>query len=115
MGVTCMLYAIGGPCTRAFTDLSEARCPQVFQASKVKGYVDLDTCETDEDKFAAIGNDFADRVAKAAALRLPRPSTAEQEDWNQQQVFLKKYLQFIPSALFFWASGQPDPRAQSPP
>jgi hypothetical protein len=55
-----------------------------FKVSKVQAHVDINSSLTGEAKYNAIGNDFADRVAKAEAASLPRPSESELQEWLRQ-------------------------------
>ncbi len=91
------------------------RAPPGFRVSKVKGHASLDDSMTAEDKFNAVGNDFADRTAKAAAARLPRPSDAELAEWQQQQSFLRKYVRYVPEALMKWIAVNPSQGHKSLP
>ncbi len=83
--------------------------------SKVPGHVDLNSPMTDEERYNAVGNDFADRVAKAAAAALPRPSDAEQQEWQNQQSFLERYCQLVPLALMQWPAAGPSQGHKSLP
>ena len=64
---------------------ARARAPQGFKISKVKAHVNPDDCQDPVDKFRALGNDFADRLAKGAALNTQSP-TREQMRVHQLQV-----------------------------
>ncbi len=83
--------------------------------SWVPGHVDLCDDMTPDDRLNAIGNDLADKVAKDQASLLPRPSEAEQQDWEKQQSFLRNYFRFLPSALMLWPSASPSQGHKSLP
>ncbi len=91
------------------------RAPSGFQINKVAGHASLEDCRSDDDRLNAIGNDFADRTAKALARARPQPSQSEVEEWQRQQKFLKKYLEFIPSVLSRWPSNSPSQGHKSLP
>ena len=70
---------------------------------------------TSDDRLNAIGNDLADKIAKDQASLLPRPSEAEQQDWEKQQSFLRNYFRFLPAALMQWPSASPSQGHKSLP
>jgi hypothetical protein len=71
------------------------RAPAGFRIVKVKGHADPDAAATPHDRYLAIGNDHADRMARAAAENQPQPSQAELQDHEAQKAFLRQYLPYV--------------------
>ena len=78
------------------------RRPPNFRIHKVQGHADIDGAPTARARFEAIGNDHADRVARAAASELTQPSPAELQQWHGQRHFLQRYMKYLPRALSRW-------------
>ncbi len=93
----------------------KGRAPPGFQVTKVAGHARLEDCRSDGERIDAIGNDFADRTAKAMALSRPQPSQTEVDEWLKQKSFLKKYLEFVPFVLSQWPSNSPSQGHKSIP
>jgi hypothetical protein len=91
------------------------RSADEFKVSKVQAHMDIDAAPTDEARYDAIGNDFADRVAKAESASLPRPSDLELQEWSRQQAFLQAYFKFLPQALMHWPAIGPSQGHKSLP
>ncbi len=70
--------------------LIRGRAPSQFKVTHVPGHVDPSTCTDAEERFNALGNDAADRVAKASLDRYSKPSDREFFEWNQEVSFLQK-------------------------
>ncbi len=66
---------------------TRARAPKGFRVLKVQGHASPDDYEDPEDKFRAIGNDIADRIAKGAALSTPPPTREQMREYQLQADF----------------------------
>ncbi len=82
---------------------------------KVKGHVNPEEASTARGRYEAIGNDFADRVARAAADAQPQPSQGELQQWAADKDLLKRYLCYVPRALSKWPSISPTVGKKSRP
>ncbi len=91
------------------------RAPAGFTVVKVRGHAQLDDCRSHNEWLDAVGNDFADKTAKAMAHSRPQPSPAEIVEWNCQQSFLRKYSLYIPFVLSQWPANSPSQGHKSIP
>jgi rubredoxin len=91
------------------------RKPSGFSAVKVKGHSDPEEASTARGRYEAIGNDFADKVARAAAEAQARASQEELRQWESDKNLLKRYLAYVARALTMWPSLGPTIGKQSRP
>ncbi len=93
------------------------RMPSGFRVVKVKvkGHANPEEASTARGRYEAVGNDFADRVAKAAANAQPQPSQRELQQWAADKDLLKRYLSYVPRALSKWPSISPTVGKKSRP
>ncbi len=91
------------------------KMPAGFRVFKVQGHANVEAARTARERYEALGNDHADRVAKSAAARLPQPSPTELQAWYFQAEFLALYLQYVPRALALWPSIRPSAGRRSLP
>ena len=83
------------------------RAPAGFRIVKVKGHADPDSAATSHERYLAMGNDHADRVARAAAADQPQPSPLELQEYDAQISFLRQYLPYVSQALALWPAVGP--------
>ncbi len=83
------------------------RASKDFKIVKVKGHADLEAAQTERERYLAVGNDFADRNAKAAAAQLTQPTAQEIQEHQHQVAFLRQYLAYVPRALARWPAVGP--------
>jgi hypothetical protein len=84
------------------------RAPSGFTIEKVKGHADLNAAtHTARERYLAIGNDHADRNARAAADQQPQPSAQELQEHQRQARFLHQYFSYVPRALARWPAVGP--------
>ena len=83
------------------------RAPRGFRIEKVKGHTELNATLTARERYLAIGNDHADRNARAAADQQPQPSAQELQEHERQARFLHQYFAYVPRALARWPAVGP--------
>ena len=66
---------------------ARARAPRGFRVVKVTGHVRAEDCETPEEAYHARGNDYADAVAKGAAMSTPSPTQDPLKQYHLQVGF----------------------------
>ena len=79
-----------------------ARAPQGFRVVKVAAHVVQESCTSEVDRFRALGNDWADRLAKEAALETQSPTSEQLQQYHLQTAFLHRFLRYVPAALGRW-------------
>ena len=83
------------------------KAPNDFKVEKVKGHARVEEASTEREKYLAVGNDYADRTAKAAADQQPQPTAHQLQEYQFQIAFLRQYLAYIPRALARWPAVGP--------
>ena len=75
-----------------------------IQFEKVKAHQNVDELQVGtRDWYVAKGNEWADRMATAAAATIPGPSTRELEVYDDTSKRLNRCLRFAAEALSLWA------------
>ncbi len=87
---------------------ARARAPKGFKVVKVQGHANVEACDTPADRFRAIGNDFADQIAKGAAMNTPSPTQAQMREHQLQVDFLKRIFTVCSESLGALASSRAD-------
>jgi predicted secreted protein len=64
-----------------------ARAPKGFRVVKVAAHVAQEDCTSAEERYRALGNEFADRLAKEAALKTQSPTNAQLQQYHLQVGF----------------------------
>ena len=82
--------------------------------SKVTAHQDPACFEVgSRERQLALGNQRADNLAKAGALLLHQPSSAELEEWAFDSQTLRRFLRYVAKALILWpAPGSGGPRSK---
>ena len=81
--------------------------PPTLEIHHCPGHVSLEECTSQRERFLAMGNDHADKVAQSAALATQSPSPMELQTWDFERAFLSRWLQYVPRALAMWPSVAP--------